>query len=246
MVRLMNEYDIEPFMPAISPGAPVPAPEFVPWKGKLNPKTTYYNHSLYRGGDPAKIFKEGLLFNPEVIDGKMTGKVSRPTAMAHPPVSKTQPLFPYGGPRTMDHVGKPHLNIDYATRSKSPKSARYGSVIIDTEVPLYGQPGKSASEGYLKKNVELLDKIPEQPKLEKGKPVARLNPKNNIAFYPKGSNTPMTKPGMVTGRMPMIRGFGGGIVDMFMEGPALQEAKTNPLVGMGNRAEIEAAYEYGL
>lgn len=54
------------------------------------------------------------------------------------------------------------------------------------------------------------------------------------------------KPGRFTGRVPNFHGFGAGLVDMFMEGPALQEAKTNPLVGMGNRAEIEAAYEYGL
>lgn len=54
------------------------------------------------------------------------------------------------------------------------------------------------------------------------------------------------KPGRFTGRVPNFKGLGAGLVDMFMEGPALQEAKTNPLVGMGNRAEIEAAYDYGL
>ena len=48
--------------------------------------------------------------------------------------------------------------------------------------------------------------------------------------------------------MPMVRGLGGGIIDMFMEGPEMQEAKSNPLAGMGDdeRARIEAAYEYGL
>lgn len=56
------------------------------------------------------------------------------------------------------------------------------------------------------------------------------------------------KPGMFTGRVPSMRGLGGGLVDMFMEGPELQKAKTDPLYGMGSdeRAKIEAAYEYGL
>lgn len=56
------------------------------------------------------------------------------------------------------------------------------------------------------------------------------------------------KPGNFTGRVPTFRGMGAGLVDMFTEGPALQEAKSNPLAGMGKdeRARIEAAYEYGL
>jgi len=56
------------------------------------------------------------------------------------------------------------------------------------------------------------------------------------------------KPGMFTGRVPSMQGLGGGLVDMFMEGPELQKAKTDPLYGMGKeeRARIEAAYQYGL
>lgn len=56
------------------------------------------------------------------------------------------------------------------------------------------------------------------------------------------------KPGMFTGRVPSMQGLGGGLVDMFMEGPALQEAKNDPYTGMGEeeRARIEAAYQYGL
>lgn len=56
------------------------------------------------------------------------------------------------------------------------------------------------------------------------------------------------KPGMFTGRVPSMQGLGGGMVDMFMEGPALQEAKSNPLAGIGEeeRARLEAAYQYGL
>lgn len=56
------------------------------------------------------------------------------------------------------------------------------------------------------------------------------------------------KPGNFTGRVPTFRGMGSGLVDMFMEGPELQKAKTDPLYGMGEdeRARIEAAYNYGI
>lgn len=56
------------------------------------------------------------------------------------------------------------------------------------------------------------------------------------------------KPGRFTGRVPNFKGMGAGLVDMFMEGPELQKAKTDPLYGMGDdeRARIEAAYEYGI
>ncbi len=73
---------------------------------------------------------------------------------------------------------------------------------------------------------------------QKGRPVAKALGKLAEALP--------DKPGRFTGRVPNFKGFGAGLVDMFMEGPALQEAKTNPLIGMGNRAEIEAAYQYGL
>ncbi len=224
---MTESYDIEPWMPGISPGAPVPTPDFVPWKGQLNPKSTYYNHSTYNGADPAKIFKEGLHFNPEVKSGKMTGRVSNPTGLPHPPGNKAYFNDLYGGPRAMDHLGTPHKAAYWAKfhrGSSLPKSSLHGSVIIDTKVPLYGQKQQPASEDYMKKNVKLLDKKPASHegvthKDGAGKPVARLNPKSNVAFFPEGSNTPMTKPGMVTGKMPMLRGLGGSMIDMFNFGP---------------------------
>jgi len=75
-----------------------------------------------------------------------------------------------------------------------------------------------------------------------------LSKSTPTAFAGYASKLVPGKPGMFTGRVPSMRGLGGGLMDMFMEGPELQKAKTDPLYGMGTdeRAKIEAAYEYGL
>ena len=64
--KLAGSYDIEPWVPSPSPGAPIPAPQYVPFNyGKMTPGN-YYSHSLGYSGrhwDPKtidSIYKEGV------------------------------------------------------------------------------------------------------------------------------------------------------------------------------------------
>lgn len=72
--------------------------------------------------------------------------------------------------------------------------------------------------------------------------------KNKIRKTSKILNSIPGKPGMMTGRLPSLRGIGGGVIDMFMEGPELQKAKYDPNYGLPEerRKLLEHAYQYGI
>ena len=61
------------------------------------------------------------------------------------------------------------------------------------------------------------------------------------------TKTALTKPGMMTGRMPTLRGAGGGLIGMFMEGPEMQKAKTDPYYGLPKKQKqrVENAWIHG-
>ena len=256
----MEEYDIEPFMPAVSPGAPVPAPKYVPFNyAKMTPGN-YFSHTLGWGKHSKPniddFYRKGVRVTelpPEIRKVKMRGaglEVFKPTAWNQKVVpedlgSLDQNKYtalrlgrsekPFGRGNVLPrqaHVEKELLN----TPRRTPK-ADSPTVILKGDRAMFFRPGPDYKPA---KGVAELP--PNRPYS------GYINPKRIVGHFPAGSTEMMTKPGMVTGKMPMIRGFGGGLVDMFMEGPALQEAKNNPLTGMGKdeRARIEAAYEYGL
>ena len=258
-------------MPAVSPGAPVPAPEYVDWQFKERvPKTL-----LDRFGPRAKsdIMRPALDFD----DFRLNNSGKNKTTVY-------RVVNPLRNPSTGDLIKNYKADIragDWVSTEKD-FIKRYqtspDSQIIEKRVnlnDLYTRSGfdrnpfdktKPADIHYF--STDTLDGVdgkkfqyaPRGTKLVQNrksdspdlyKPVekkALIEKSLKKAVYPKGPEKPMTKPGMVTGRMPMIRGFGGGIIDMFMEGPELQKAKTDPLYGVGSdeRAKIEAAYEYGL
>jgi hypothetical protein len=58
----------------------------------------------------------------------------------------------------------------------------------------------------------------------------------------------LSRLGVKPGRIPTVRGMGGGLIDMFIEGPELQQAKSDPTYGMGEeeRRNLEQAYQDGI
>jgi hypothetical protein len=63
----------------------------------------------------------------------------------------------------------------------------------------------------------------------------------------KAMNAIPSQPGFITGRVPTFRAFGGGLIDMFMEGPEMQKAKTDPYYGLPKKQKqrIENAWIHG-
>lgn len=302
MEVLMEEYDIEPFMPAISPGAPVPAPKFVPFDyGKMTPGNYFAHTSGFSDGFQGR----GLAPEPRLVDDvykhgvratlRSNAKILHPTAwnykvpgadlggpaqnkllmdrMTHPKGLSNPELRPQSVIRDTGTGGK-FIETKPAPKGAVYSKPKWGPYPSKNHKPplIPRKPGMSGTTFMLKGGPDMFHEVgpdyihrPDLPKpvpgskelsdiwdgkskgsartytgnVGKGKVIGHVNP---------GSTQMMTKPGMMTGRMPMVRGFGGGIIDMFMEGPELQKAKSDPLYGMGTdeRAKIEAAYEYGL
>jgi len=259
----MEEYDIEPFMPAVSPGAPVPSPKYVPFDyGKMTPGN-YYSHDLgFRGSKVApgtldNVYNSGL--NVKIQGAK--NKWFRPTAWNNS-VSQSQ-LGGYGNnQKLMQRIGADSVAYKNAgrnaraaahtkttvlpqgTRSTSSKSPM---VIYKGPKDMFYKPGPDFIKSNVKPSTGGFSEFSGNLR-PKRIPSGSINPKRIVGHFPAGSTEMMTKPGMVTGKMPMFRGIGGGLIDMFMEGPELQKAKTDPLYGVGDdeRAQIDAAYQYGL
>lgn len=242
-------------MPAISPGAPVPAPKYVPFDYSKMTPGNYFSHSTgfadaYNWGGSGqppsvvdRIYKEGVRVSPKKIGTKgfhptawnyktipedfgtsaknrsLAQKLGNPKGMADPRLEKT--VKPKRAARISGH--RPGV--------ARPTGAPMDTFIMKGKPQMFSEPTS--------------DFIP-----EKGGPryKGNINPKKILGHFPKGSTQMMTKPGMVTGRMPMLRGMGGGMIDMFMEGPELQKAKSDPTYGMGEeeRRNLEHAYQYGL
>jgi len=297
----MEDYDIEPFMPAVSPGAPVPAPKYVPFNYSKMTPGRYFAHTsnfsdgfadnlraepklvkdVYKNGIQVRLHSNAKTIHPTAwnykIDAADLGNAAKNKLlmdrMTHPkglsnPDLRSRPISVDTGTgqkfivNSTPPKGAVHSKPKYAThpdRFHKPPVIPRKPGMAGTTFMMKGDPDMfhKAGPDYThradlpkpkKGSSSLSDVWNDGSKgsarthtghVGKGKVIGHVNP---------GSTQMMTKPGMMTGRMPMVRGLGGGIIDMFMEGPAMQEAKSNPLAGMGDdeRAKIEAAYEYGL
>ncbi len=269
----MNEsYDIEPWMPAVSPGAPLGTPprykpfqfsnprqslarSFAPrpevpsnWKPFSELPKGYHDKFLKNGGVdvhrgvrmPEDMIKRGV--NPQQVFGKTKinagdyGSLGRNYASKYAAYSSQD--VNYNNPtKDFTKTGKvitqrlPAQDLYYST--KQPIQNMGGSIVDDIEVK-YVPRGTPKAKAFQNTGTQF--------------PGADLKSQSKKAVYPTSSSKPMTKPGMVTGRMPMLRGMGGGMIDMFMEGPELQKAKSDPTYGIGReeRRNLELAHQYGL
>ena len=243
-----ESYKLEPWLPSISPGAPVPAPEFVPWRGTLKPGT-YYSHSagMFDGRTPdiRNFYKEGLRVKAE------PGGAFRPTAQTYritPEMLKKakhaellKRVANWQGTRsgqlTRSHQGAPFV--------KNPPSTKIGNVnfpppraasLKNVQAPqqIIGRLPKGqfnpANPSYAQKPGAVIETSAKGHFGHKpGSHTGNISPKTIEAHFPKGSNTPLTKPGLVTGKMPAIRGLGGGMLGFFNFGP-LESAKMKGVI----------------
>lgn len=255
---MTESYEIEPFMPAISPGAPVPAPKYVPFDYSKMTPGNYYSHSLGYSGrrwDPKmvdNIYKQGVRVN----QGR--GTTFRPSAWNQ--IVEPGDLGSYKQNKmTAQHLG--HEGGARTGTGRSPRRATVESNLWSTKPRTTGAIAptfilKGDKSMFLKPGPDFIpnkggttsDPAP-KGQMNLNRPYSgNINPKKILGHFPKGSTQMMTKPGMVTGRMPMLRGMGGGLIDMFMEGPEMQKAKSDPTYGMGEeeRRNLEHAYQYGL
>lgn len=256
----MEEYDIEPFMPAVSPGAPVPAPKYVPftnYKG-LTPGN-YFSHTVhpdislaFNKGDYSvqktpqsvvdDIYNKGLKvrlgnskfdttpkFRPAAWNWNVKGSDLGNAKANEYLVQRMGNALGRGDATSggmSDLTKNDYVKAKYANRASGhtpPQKVR--------------APGTGGPTFIYKGPPEMLESPTEHykanpgpaPEIEKGRGKFRRetgkNPyagketgritKKPIGYFPAGSDKFMTKPGMMTGRMPMLRGIGGAGVDMF-------------------------------
>ena len=260
---MSQSYDIEPWMPAISPGAPVPAPKYVPFNYSKMTPGNYYSHDLgFRGSKVApgtldNVYNSGLNVKIQGVENKWF----RPTAWNNE-VSKTQLGDFNNNRKLMQRIGADSVAYEAAGRNARkaahtkttvlPQGARSTSsksptVIYKGSKDMFYKPGPDFIKSNVKPSTGGFSEMSGNLR-PKRIPSGSINPKRVVGHFPAGSDKLMTKPGMVTGRMPMVRGVGGGLIDMFMEGPELQKAKSDPLFGLPEekRRVIEHAYQYGI
>lgn len=232
----MEKYDIEPFMPAVSPGAPVPAPKYVPFNYSNMTPGNYFTHSIgasdsvfrqFGGSNSApsdaleNIYKNGVKVSQVSPDSSLRATAWNyklgPEDLRNPQMKK-QTLAMMGHPEGL-------ANEQYKSDPMAGKDKIKGSTFI--------KPRRAAwSEGYkpgplprttASSQLDTVVMRGEPSMFHKKGPnhipktelTGNINPKTIIGHFPKGSDQMVTKPGMMTGRMPMIRGFGGAGVDMF-------------------------------
>lgn len=260
---MSESYDIEPW--GISPGAPVPAPEYLP----------YYAPSK----DPRTLKQRFLGSKPTLNQGWI------PASKYLPEGSKSVDVYRGLRPQKNPHFrhfkgGGPWLNTNYLNKAKIIPGDWVSNNIEGAQYYARGHSKTGRPQGrLLKKNVPVKDLyVPSDINTGGDKPHFNSDPAGKMRYlprgtsidpnagslegrlgqtgkqahtdlllkeakYPKGAQNPMTKPGMITGRMPMFRGIGGGLMGMFMEGPELQEAKTDPNYG---NPKAQHAWKYGI
>jgi hypothetical protein len=256
---MSESYEIEPWMPAISPGAPVPAPKYVPFDYSKMTPGNYFSHTLGWGGHSKPniddVYRKGVRVTElpqELRKVKMRGaglEVFKPTAWNQSVVPEdlgsldqnkytAQRLGRMERPFGRGNIPRrAHAETELLYTPRRTPKADKPTVILKGDREMFFKPGPDYKPA---KGVAELP--PNRPYS------GHINPKRMVGHFPAGSNEMVTKPGMVTGRMPMVRGIGGGLIDMFMEGPEMQKAKSDPYYGMGKeeRRNLEHAYQYGL
>lgn len=272
----MEDYDIEPFMPGISPlGKATPATKEFSVSRPYIPDGTGYNMLRPRPGQSSlRRSLEGM--------GRVS-YVDKPDGGRHYVVEKAPDNYLKDAKSLDDYTNKVR---DFDNKLSKKKSYGWYDRVSDTIVAKddFFKPRVTRHEiahalqdrldksllrpsTYTTTGEELDARIVENKGIRKGMkswassaPYYTENYKSRDMrgegkvreIVAKGmgkvAEAIPNKPGNFTGRLPTMRGVGGSLVDMFMEGPELQKAKTDPLYGMGaeERKKIESAYEYGL
>ena len=236
---MTESYDIEPWMPAISPGAPVPAPKYVPFDyGKMTPGN-YFVHSVGASDAPGNaygkpkswgstkppanvledIYKNGIKVRTK---GGPDAQL-RPTAWNYK-LDRKHLVDPKKTMRQMgevDGLANPNYKSDPMRKHPSvPGSnftkSKYGANGPGYDPPVLPRTPKTASLNtvVMKGDPNMFSQkgpnyIPETPT------TGNIDPKRIIGHFPKGSNQMVRPPGSVTGQMPRLRLLGGSMVDMF-------------------------------
>jgi hypothetical protein len=237
---MSESYELEPW--GVSPGAPVPAPKYVPFNGKMTPGN-YYSHSLGYSGrrwDPKTvdgIYKQGVRVN----QGR--GSTFRPTAW-------NQIVEPGDlGSHNQNKMTAQRLGHEKGAREfRSPRRATIESSLWSTKPRTLGARAptfilKGDKSMFLKPGPDFIpnkggftsDPAP-KGQMNLNRPYSgNINPKRIVGHFPAHSTQMVTKPGFVTGRMPTIRALGGGMVGMLNFGP-IDAAKQ---IQMGQHPQVE-------
>lgn len=235
----MEDYEIEPWEikgVGISPGAPVPAPKYVPFNyAKMTPGH-YFTHSIgasdsvfrqFGGNNPAppnaleNIYKHGVKVSQAKPEGSFRATAWNykigPEDLRSPEISK-QTLAKMGNPEGL-------ANERYKSDPMVGRQKIKDSTFIKPRRAAWSEGYKPGPLPRTKANAHLDTVVMrgEPSMLHKKGPnyipktdlTGNINPKTILGHFPKGSDKMMTKPGMMTGKMPMVRGLGGGLIDMF-------------------------------
>ena len=284
-------------MPAISPGAPVPAPEYIPFDYSKMTPGRYFAHTsgfsdgfearglapepklvnnVYKTGVQARLHANAKTLHPTAwnykIDAADLGNAAKNKLlmdrMTHPKGLSNSEL------RSQMQMQDTGTGQKYLVEKPAPKGAVYSKPKWATRADRFHKPpliprkpGMSGTTFMLKGDPDMFHKAgpdythrPDLPEPKKGstslsdvwndgsKGSARTHTGNVgkgkvIGHVNPGSTQMMTKPGMVTGKMPMFRAMGGGIIDMFMEGPEMQKAKSDPNYG---NPKAQHAWQHGI
>ena len=300
----MNEsYEIEPWMPAISPGAPVPAPKYVPFDyGKMTPGR-YFSHSLgysdnhgwhqtgkgvdagavegvYKDGVRARLYPNASKIHPTAwnykIDAADLGDAAKNKALmdriTHPEglgskhlrngvgvidgkIQQTTQNAPFGGKRFSKPRYGPTSYKNHKPGLPRPQGAKADTFVLKGDPEMFSNRGPDYTHRpdlpppKKQLNPGLSDAWKtDAPKGSAIEHTGHIGKNKIIGHTPAGTNRMVRPAGMITGKMPMVRGFGGGLIDMFMEGPEMQRAKSDPYYGLSEeeRRNIELAYQYGI
>lgn len=261
----MPEVEIEQWQPpAISPGTPLgPAPKYVPFNyGKMTPGN-YYSHSLgYQGTKWDRnmvdaIYREGVRVNQgrgSTFRPSAWNQIVEPSDLGSYNQNKNtaQRLGHQGGARTGTGRNPRRATIEsnlWSTKART-SGAKAPSFILKGGKDLFLKPGpdfipnaKGPAGGW----GAARDPSPDG-RLNLQRPYSgHISPKKILGHFPAGSTQMMTKPGMMTGKMPMIRGFGGGLIDMFMKSDEWNKAISDPHYGAPKKQKqrIEDAWTHG-
>jgi hypothetical protein len=262
-------YDIEPFLPAVSPANKLPQqyPKYLPYDySKMTPGNyfvhdTGYEHTSKTPSDGVvdNIYKKGLAGRHHPGMSSSGGvEYIEPTAWNNE-VSKDQLGNYKKNKALMQRIGAHGSAYEKAGRSPFvgtsegvktlPEGSRTTSLSKNPVVVLKGEPNMMHEMGPDFKKLTPSQKALE-PHVNGTKPAGYIDKNKIVGFFPKGSDELMVKRpvGMFTGKVPTFGSIGANLVDMFMMSPDYQRAKEDPTFGMGEaeRKRLDAAYEYGL
>ena len=251
---MKEEYDIEPFMPAVSPGAPVPAPKYVPFNhSKLTPGN-YFAHSTGASDSvfgmygkpkdwgstrpPANVLENIYRHGVRVQNINGPDSSLRATAWNY----KVEPKHlssPDMKKQTLSRMGHPEglANNRYKSNPLTGSKKIEGSNFIKPRRGAWGSgyeppvlPRTKANAGL---NTVIMKGEPSMfhkkgPNfIPRNSTSGNINRKTIIGHFPKGSDQMVTPASRMQKAMPTLRGLGGAGIDMFFF-PSIPGSKPPP------------------